>query len=449
MDAPGAGKECSRVVVAREQPVLGDITNRYHKKGVPLVPGKFLIANDTIRKRECMRGGIEDHGSKKRVLGELENISKGKCAVGIRGNVVDNRKGLPLSEGSDDGCSKRSFSPKARKTCESAILDCNAEPAEVNLNLDISNWTGGMERILDSLDRRHIKVGNSQRHAPGEAELRDSWTSSMSSPLRLERVRDPLLVAGKTNQVYSQKSSEETSNILQTEFVAMRKCNQRYSQKSSGGMSNILQNDAVAARKCKLELEKSSIPRNASIEFANLVDNVSQGSNSLPTERFDGNSEHVKSGATVLLGPSSANIEEPEGAQTLPEHVPNVEEDMVLGKACSCSFCLKAAYLWTDILYQDFKGRLSEINRSRRDARFLAGRSFAHDSIRSTGGNKRKILALESELTQHWRNLFLHTENVLMCESARLQSNVLKLKEVRENCKRDVDTISKVPSSEA
>ncbi|XP_010523358.1 PREDICTED: uncharacterized protein LOC104801720 [Tarenaya hassleriana] len=48
------------------------------------------------------------------------------------------------------------------------------------------------------------------------------------------------------------------------------------------------------------------------------------------------------------------------------EHVNhNMGTDML--KSCTCSFCLKAAYIWSDLHYQDIKGRLSVLKKSQKE----------------------------------------------------------------------------------
>ncbi|XVF61666.1 hypothetical protein PTKIN_Ptkin08bG0148700 [Pterospermum kingtungense] len=41
------------------------------------------------------------------------------------------------------------------------------------------------------------------------------------------------------------------------------------------------------------------------------------------------------------------------------ERCVNLNPDVDRLKACSCSFCLKAAYIWSDLHYQDIKGRIA------------------------------------------------------------------------------------------
>ena len=67
-----------------KQKVLGDVTNTVIKRNHPLLPGKFLIGNDMIWKNDTSTAAIESddpNPRKKRIIGELVNINKGKQKV--------------------------------------------------------------------------------------------------------------------------------------------------------------------------------------------------------------------------------------------------------------------------------------------------------------------------------------------------------------------------------
>lgn len=112
-------------------------------------------------------------------------------------------------------------------------------------------------------------------------------------------------------------------------------------------------------------------------------------------------------------------------------------------KSCACSFCLKAAFMWTDLHYQDTRGRLAALKKSIKFARLLGKRSQGDEySVNAGRYNLKRAAEMEFELYQQQRSLFLHTENVLIRESAQLHSSLVKLKEFRENCKTDLETAS-------
>ncbi|KAF5737978.1 hypothetical protein HS088_TW13G00871 [Tripterygium wilfordii] len=119
----------------------------------------------------------------------------------------------------------------------------------------------------------------------------------------------------------------------------------------------------------------------------------------------------------------------------------NLEAGDDLLKACSCSFCLKAAYIWSDLHYQDIKGRKSVLKKSQKEASLLVSKmGRGKQSEIHHGQESSKISTnLESDLTSQWRSLFLHMEDIFAHESDQLHANFVMLKEMRENCKMDLE----------
>ncbi|XP_077249951.1 uncharacterized protein LOC143889574 [Tasmannia lanceolata] len=117
----------------------------------------------------------------------------------------------------------------------------------------------------------------------------------------------------------------------------------------------------------------------------------------------------------------------------------NTNDSLNLDKAssCECSFCLKAAYLWSDLHYQDAHGRLAAFETSRKKVKLLLGRSYDQDNNVTIAC--KKSTKLELDLMHKWRSLFLHTDDALARESAELQSNLHRLKELRGTCKKDLE----------
>ncbi|GAV84741.1 hypothetical protein CFOL_v3_28183 [Cephalotus follicularis] len=109
-------------------------------------------------------------------------------------------------------------------------------------------------------------------------------------------------------------------------------------------------------------------------------------------------------------------------------------------RACSCSFCMKAAYIWSDLHYQDIKGRIAVLKKSRKEANYLVQKNGMVKGIDiHVQGNSSKPLKLESDLTGQWRSLFLQMEDIFVHESSQLQASFLALKDLRENCKMDLE----------
>ncbi|WJX47598.1 hypothetical protein P8452_34267 [Trifolium repens] len=111
-------------------------------------------------------------------------------------------------------------------------------------------------------------------------------------------------------------------------------------------------------------------------------------------------------------------------------------------KNCTCSFCTKAAHIWSDLHYQDVKGRLTALRKSQKEARLVvqkfSGISDTHNIIHEQQGGVDPS-DLESALMHQWKSLFVHMENILGHESRQLESSFERLKDLRENCKNDLD----------
>ncbi|XWS33303.1 hypothetical protein CRYUN_Cryun22dG0070000 [Craigia yunnanensis] len=122
----------------------------------------------------------------------------------------------------------------------------------------------------------------------------------------------------------------------------------------------------------------------------------------------------------------------------------NAGVDML--KACSCSFCLKAAYIWSDLHYQDIKGRIAVLKKSQQEASILVQKCGRGKQIDThSQGNANKSSKLESDLTSQWKALFLNMEDIFVHESNQLQASYIALKDLRENCKMDLERITGMP----
>ncbi|KAI4330161.1 hypothetical protein MLD38_028464 [Melastoma candidum] len=116
-------------------------------------------------------------------------------------------------------------------------------------------------------------------------------------------------------------------------------------------------------------------------------------------------------------------------------------------KTCSCSFCLKAAYIWSDIHCQDIRGRLAALGKSQREVASMIQRiDRAKSSVPHGPSGPDKTSKLESDLKNQWKSLFLHMQNALNQESSQSQVSYLKLKDLREKCKMDLEAINRTSS---
>ncbi|KAG2316881.1 hypothetical protein Bca52824_020003 [Brassica carinata] len=127
-----------------------------------------------------------------------------------------------------------------------------------------------------------------------------------------------------------------------------------------------------------------------------------------------------------------------EGTGLLPvDSMEIVNHDMVADdelRSCSCSFCLKAAYIWSDLNYQDIKGRLSVLKKSQKETSTLIQRN-----------GKGEPTDVEFDVMGQWTSLFLNMDGILARESSRLQDSFVAMKELRENCKIDLERATKTP----
>ncbi|KAJ8428451.1 hypothetical protein Cgig2_024112 [Carnegiea gigantea] len=116
-------------------------------------------------------------------------------------------------------------------------------------------------------------------------------------------------------------------------------------------------------------------------------------------------------------------------------------------KSCICSFCTKAAYIWSDLHYQDVKGRISLLMKSQKEASHLAQR-YSCDNAMSKHGiqNSGESTHMEIDLMNQWKSLFLHMENVFVEESNQLQTNFLALKDLKDDFKMNLESMNGMPS---
>ncbi|CAN4125619.1 unnamed protein product [Withania somnifera] len=109
-------------------------------------------------------------------------------------------------------------------------------------------------------------------------------------------------------------------------------------------------------------------------------------------------------------------------------------------KACSCTFCTKAAYMWLDLHYQDTKGRISAVKKSQREASLLIERSGKGKELQKEGPEKNTETAnLESSLVSHWKSLFQHMEHIFQHEADQLEGSLVTLTDLKERCKSELD----------
>ncbi|GMH31040.1 hypothetical protein Nepgr_032883 [Nepenthes gracilis] len=117
-------------------------------------------------------------------------------------------------------------------------------------------------------------------------------------------------------------------------------------------------------------------------------------------------------------------------------------------KDCSCSFCMKAAYIWSDLHYQDAKGRLAASLKSRNETSNLLRRTFDENEVARHGQkNPTKCSTIEADLQNQWKSLFHSVENIFAKESIQVETSYLALKDLREKCKKNLEMTNRVPSN--
>ncbi|KAJ4966525.1 hypothetical protein NE237_018374 [Protea cynaroides] len=124
----------------------------------------------------------------------------------------------------------------------------------------------------------------------------------------------------------------------------------------------------------------------------------------------------------------------------------SIADDFNANHACSCSFCQKAAYIWSDLHYQDVKGRIAALKKSRKEVKFCVDGCLSQYGADKNGMKLTESKNLELDLMARWKSLFLHTENILVRESTQLQSNLLSLKELRGSCKTELEMTNGIHS---
>ncbi|GAB2213974.1 hypothetical protein Droror1_Dr00018303 [Drosera rotundifolia] len=115
-------------------------------------------------------------------------------------------------------------------------------------------------------------------------------------------------------------------------------------------------------------------------------------------------------------------------------------------KGCSCSFCAKAAYIWSDLYYQDVKGRITASMKSRQEASDLVKKIEQNEILQLGLGSSSKSSSSDAEkIMNQWKSLFRSMENTFAKEANQLEPKFLALKELRENCKMNLEATNGEP----
>ncbi|KAG9451577.1 hypothetical protein H6P81_011542 [Aristolochia fimbriata] len=401
-DSLGSGKthvstneNGSRKIVFEDRVVLGDVTNR-QKRG----PQSFAldpcqrILKPKFQENNCVYKAGEQ-------VRKLDNRAvEGNSATVNFENV--------------SSVTARSLNLRNERYCLPTNSTNADEPMQSGAPLDVSPVKGNLRDLTASLDDQlHLLRHHATDHLIGEG----GGSRHCSAP--------------NVSQV---GQCEDSSGQLPS--ADQDSC---YSHDKTAGHHATQANTCGKSDEVKYAAEHLPIPDNT-LQFVGSQESAVYGGSCLVQENLDCMRNSRVSGLAVL----SLGIQTHTGV--VGDSGDCTGEVWDFNKACSCYLCLKAAYIWSELHYQDTRSRLSEVKRSIKQVRVLLGRSYTHGSSeKGTGESSKESNKLESDLTHQWRSLFLRTEEAFMQETQQLQSDLIKLKELRENCMKDLETIKEVP----
>lgn len=128
-------------------------------------------------------------------------------------------------------------------------------------------------------------------------------------------------------------------------------------------------------------------------------------------------------------------------------------ESSSIDSTCSAALSIKAATMashWLELYYQDVKGRLAALKRSRKRVRAVIKDVFGYTSDHSSNSHEnKKVFVQVPKIDQHanilanaehdhmekWRSLFLHMDKRLNTEGAQLEISLEQIKEMQGHCK--------------
>ncbi|XP_068636570.1 uncharacterized protein [Aristolochia californica] len=393
----------SRQVVLEDRVVLRDVTNR--------------------QKRDLLLFPVDPY---QRILKPKFDENNFVCKLGEEARKLDNRTeevkvATPDFENTS-GVSTRSLFLQNERSCLPTNSRNVDEHVQSSAHLSVLQVKGKVRDLTASLgDHLHlIRRHAADRNIAEGDGLRDSCASSVSHSGQCEDSLDSSHLAhGDSSYCHGSTAGHQ---------AGMDPLNQLAGANTSGKAGGV-----------KSEAGHLSIADN-NLQIVGSQESVVNGSSCLAQETLDCSRNSGLSGSGVL----SLGVQ-PHTGLFGDSGVCNGEV-WDFDKACSCSLCLKAAYIWSELHYQDTRSRLSEVKRSMKQVRHLIGKSYTHGNTEKTMGESSKMSKkLESDLMHQWRSLFLHTEDAFVQESKQLQSDLIKLKELRENCMKDLETIKEVP----
>lgn len=381
-------EEISSDGVYKTRSALGDITNRTGKRNIP------FISSSDVKSRD---GYIDS------ALGDITNRAGKRGISFISSSDVKSRDGSDVEkkiEGSQfakRACVRMENLIKGSMACVSPHPCSEINSLRDNVISGISKIPSGIKETCSSdgvaqIGGAGITTDNSVKL--GDAK-RDSCVSTIATPTVLCN-KDYLDIRGEIHKDKGLSSDVADGNDLQEKLETSACVND----------DNDLGHDSLNSSKDEY------------VEYSRLPESQESGISGL--ERCIG-----------LKGDGCSNS----------------SEGVDLINACSCSFCTKAAYIWSDLHYQDMKGRIAALKKSQKEASILVQRSCRDNWPEKRGqGNFNKFSRLESDLTGHWTSLFLRTEDILVRECSQLEASLFNLKDLRDNYKTELELMTGKPA---
>ncbi|KAJ4951515.1 hypothetical protein NE237_028347 [Protea cynaroides] len=360
---------------------LADVTNQLDKRRV-----LSISSSPDLEKgngfRDNMEGKVPDSEFVQKVCLGVENLVRGKCK---RGCVEDaNAKGLPLAKPIRLCSLLKSGSGRD-------FLNGDRVSGISGVHIEIKDLPGGMHFVRGNAAKCRIQEGSDRWR-----NCRTFGVSELGGSEQCDRS------GSSTSVIVGGGSQGDTEGV---------KANVR-----GDAIGSTLENDVLDAHVCGNDCE--------------LMDG---GELTSTKTNLSGSSSSKCSELEICAGSGSA-----EGSSA--DH----GADML--NVCSCSFCLKAAYIWSDLHYQDVLGRIAALKKSGKEVKFYVDRSLnQYETDRNGMANLNKSKKLELDLMGQWKSLFFHTEDILIRESTQLESSLLSLKELRRNCKMEVEMTNRMP----
>ncbi|XP_077224661.1 uncharacterized protein LOC143857976 [Tasmannia lanceolata] len=454
-------KDNSRDGFLGHHKILGDITNRHGKREFSLAVGDVVLGNKN-EFRENVGCKADDGEFSHQVCRKIENLVKGKenvSRVSINSEKVSGKIESLVNAKENVRTNSENVSQKIE----------NLVKGEENVSRKIENLVKGKENVSRvSTNSENVTDGNST----GLSLLNAKWLChSMNSVNGSESLHNNVALDVPRNP----DEIKELSTLLDDDLHFIRGHTMMHGIVDGDGSKDSCVSSISVPKQCnKVGMDITRIDGDindtlvigahgyndegeceaghgqffpsidSSLHFMDSQESKVGGSENLTDASLNKSSFIGQSRTSGSQGCKLFNLEKDveENVTLNGEGEFNTNDSLDMDKACSCSFCLKAAYLWSDLHYQDTHGRLAALEKSRKKVKLLVGRSYNNDSIGTIASeNTKKSTKLEFDLMHQWRSLFLHTDDALAHEKSQLQSNLHSLKELRGIYKKDLEMI--------